>query len=561
MCNAWTVYRQWIEKTSAYPDLYRELLSLKEQPDAIQERFGRDLAFGTGGLRGVMGAGTNRMNLLTVSRASQGCAAWLLGFRKNPTAAVAYDTRRGSDEFARHAAAVLAANGISVWLFPHPMPTPALSFAIRDLACDGGIVITASHNPAQYNGYKVYQADGCQITSADAKAIQRKIEAADPFAGVEAGAFEEGIRRGRIRWIPESVTERYLKAVGTTALLPDTVPRNLSIVYTPLNGTGIFCVPRCLRENGFSEIIIPEEQRNPDGNFPTCPVPNPEVRDALEVGIRLMERTGSELLLATDPDCDRVGAVVRDGDRARMLNGNELGLLLFDFICTRRRENGTMPERPLAFKTIVTVPLADRIAERYGVELRDTLTGFKYIGEQISLLEKRGEADRFVFGFEESCGYLSGSYVRDKDGVNAALLTCEMTVYYKDQGRTLAEVLEELYREYGYQTNRQKSIRFEGPDGAEKMAALMERLRHRTPESLAGVPVVRILDYLRDDQTGLPKSNVLRFLLQDGSEAAVRPSGTEPKLKIYLTAAGETKDDSERLAERLEMECASWAAG
>lgn len=559
MIDIQSTYWKWREKAVEDVKLYQELLSIEEDSSEIRERFGRDLEFGTGGLRGIMGAGTNRINRYTVARATQGYANYLLRYHDAPVVAIAYDSRIDSDTFAQIAAATFAVNRISVWLYPHPMPTPALSFAIRDFACSGGVVITASHNSARYNGYKVYHSDGGQITSAMAKSIQQEIEAVNPFADVKSGTFEEGMREGLIHVIGEDAIERYLNAVRKTSLLPSTISRDISVVYTPLNGTGIFCVPRCLRESGFSNIVIPEEQRNLDGYFPTCLIPNPEIPEAMEVGIRQMERTKSELLLATDPDCDRIGVAVREETGVRLLNGNEVGLLLFDFVCLRRMENGTMPQRPLAFKTIVTVPLASKIAARYGVELLDTLTGFKYIGEQISRLEARGEAGRFLFGFEESCGYLSGSYVRDKDGVNAALLACEMFAYHKAHGRTLTEALEELYGTYGFQICRQKSVAFEGIDGMAHMSAIMDRLRTQTPKSFAGVSVERMEDYLRDDLTGLPKSNVLRFFLRGGSEVTVRPSGTEPKLKFYLTASGETGQESLSLVSTMEQECASWS--
>ena len=474
-----------------------------------------------------------------------------------PSVAIAYDSRINSRLFAETAAGVFAANGIRVHIYPRLMPTPSLSFAVRDLRCDGGVVVTASHNPAKYNGYKVYGADGCQITTEAAAAIQSEIDRVDPFADVHTLDFAEGLTSGIIAYIGEDTVERYLAAVSTASLLPEDVSRSASIVYTPLNGTGISCVPRCLRAHGFTNISIPPEQAEPDGNFPTCPYPNPEIREALSVGLRLAEKTGSELLLATDPDCDRVGAAVKTAAGCRLITGNEMGVLLLDFVCRMRRANGTMPERPVAVKTIVTTPMAEKVAAHYGVELRNVLTGFKYIGEQIGLLEKDGEADRYIFGFEESYGYLSGSFVRDKDAVNVSLLICEMFIWYKSQGKTLADALEALYTQYGFYEAKLLSFTFEGSAGFAHMTELLDSLRVSPPEKLAGETVRQVIDYDRDE-TGLPRSNVLRFVL-DGGEVVVRPSGTEPKLKIYLTAARESREKSRAMLALLEKRLTDWA--
>lgn len=550
-------YRLWTERVRD-EELLAELSSIAGDGAAIEDRFYRELEFGTGGLRGVLGAGSNRMNLYTVAKATQGYSNYIRKSSTNPAVAVAYDSRIHSDLFARTAAAVFAANGVRVHLYPRLMPTPALSFAVRDLTCGGGVVITASHNPAKYNGYKVYGPDGCQITTQAAKAIQSEINRVDPFTDVRWSDFEEELAKGTISYIKEDTVSRYLQAVGTASVLSAEVPRDVAIVYTPLNGTGISCVPRCLEEHGFTNIIIPDEQRNPDGNFPTCPYPNPEVREALSVGLEWAERTGSELLLATDPDCDRVGAAVRTAEGYKLISGNEMGVLLLDFICKMRRESGTMPQRPLAVKTIVTTPMAAKVAEHYGVELIDVLTGFKFIGEQIGLLEQKGEENRYIFGFEESYGYLSGSFVRDKDAVNASLLVCEMFAYYKAQGRSLVDVLEELYRTYGYYESRLLSFTFEGSGGFARMQSLMDGLRGAPPGEIAGFPVENRVDYLGEG-TGFPKSNVLRYFLAGGLETTVRPSGTEPKLKAYLTAVGKDRTESREIADRLSRYFEEWA--
>lgn len=546
-------YRRWLGETRDNDELQTELKSIENDAAAIEDRFYRDLEFGTGGLRGVLGAGTNRMNVYTVAKATQGYANYLNKQTNKPSVAIAYDSRIHSDLFARTAAAVFAANGIKVHIYPKLMPTPALSFAVRDLKCSGGVVVTASHNPAKYNGYKVYGADGCQITTKASKAIQREIDAVDPFLGVKKAIYDEDLKAEKIHTIGEDTMERYFEAIATCSVLPKDVARDVSIVYTPLNGTGITCVPRCLKEHGFTKITLVEEQKDPDGNFPTCPFPNPEIREALETGLRWMEKTGSDLLLATDPDCDRVGTAVRnrEGDYT-LITGNEMGVLLLDFVCRMRTANGTMPKNPVAVKTIVTTPMAARVAAHYGVELRDVLTGFKFIGEQIGLLEESGEESRYIFGFEESYGYLSGSFVRDKDAVNASLLICEMFAYYKAEGKSLLDVLDELYATYGFYESRLLSFAFEGSAGFAKMQELLKSLRGNPPKAFGEHPVERIKDY-QPGIDGLPASNVLRYFLAGGCEAVVRPSGTEPKLKVYLTATGRTKDESVRTAEQLEQ--------
>ena len=542
--NEISLYKRWMEHVTD-AELREELAALAGQEEEIAERFYRELEFGTGGLRGVLGAGSNRMNLYTVGKASQGYANYLKARFPAPSVAISYDSRIHSDLFARHAAAVFAANGVAVHLYPRLMPTPALSFAVRDLRCSGGVMITASHNPAPYNGYKVYGSDGCQITTEAAAAIQREIDLVDCFDDVPAVDYDDLCRAGRIAPIGEDTVERYLAAVDGCSLLPEGVDKDFSIVYTPLNGAGISCVPRCLRQHGFTRLVIPPEQGTPDGRFPTCPYPNPEIREALEVGLRTARETGSELLLATDPDCDRVGVAVREGEDYTLLNGNETGVLLFDFVCRMRRERGTMPQQPVAVKTIVTTPMAEAVARDYGVELINVLTGFKYIGEKIGQLEQKGGEGRYIFGFEESYGYLSGSYVRDKDGVNASLLICEMFAWYRGRGMSLVDGLRELQRRCGVYQTKLLTYAFEGAAGFAEMERRMNALRAAPPAEIVGETVTGCLDYDREG-TGLPRSNVLRFLLEQG-EAVIRPSGTEPKLKVYLTYWGENGDTMEKL--------------
>lgn len=548
------LYHRWLKETEGTEELHKELVSIQSDPHAIEDRFYRELEFGTGGLRGVLGAGSNRMNVYTVGKATQGYSNYLNRNFKSPSVAIAYDSRIHSDLFAQTAAAIFAANGIHAYLYPHLMPTPALSFAVRDLRCCGGIVITASHNPAKYSGYKVYGTDGCQITTESARAIQHEIDGVDPFKHVARSDFSRQLAAGLITYIGADTEERYLSAIASTSVLPSDISRQVSIVYTPLNGAGISCVPRCLREHGFTDIIIPDEQKEPNGHFPTCPYPNPEIREALDVGLAWAEKNGSDLLLATDPDCDRVGVAVKGAEGYTLISGNEMGVLLLDFVCRMRLAAGTMPKKPVAVKTIVTTPMATKVAAHYGVELRDVLTGFKFIGEQIGLLEQAGEVQRYIFGFEESYGYLSGSFVRDKDAVNASLLICEMFAYYRAQGRSLLDVLDNLYQAYGFYQSRLLSFTFEGLTGFTKMQDLMDSLRRTPPTEIGGYPVERIADYQKD-HSNLPKSNVLRFFLSGGLEVVVRPSGTEPKLKIYVTSVDKSMQASRATAEKISAAC------
>lgn len=543
-------YSRWLEYVKE-DDLLDELKQIEGREDEINDRFYRELEFGTGGLRGVIGAGSYRMNVYTVAKATQGYSNYLNRKASAPSVAIAYDSRIKSDLFAMTAAGVFAANGIRVHIYRELMPTPALSYAVRALNCDGGIVITASHNPAKYNGYKVYGPDGCQITLEAAEAILAEIEGVDVFDDVKRLDFKEGCDAGTIRMIGDEVVTGFIDAVSERALNPGEIDKDVSIVYTPLNGTGRYSVTRCLSENGYTQITIPAEQEMPDGNFTTCPYPNPEIREALEVGLKKAQETGSDLLLATDPDCDRVGVAVKDGSSYKLISGNQMGILLFDYICRIRQEKGTMPKQPVVVTTIVSTRMIDKIAAHYGVQVKRVLTGFKFIGEQIGFLEKKGEEDRYIFGFEESYGYLSGGHVRDKDGVNASLLICEMFAHYKAKGVSLPDVLHSLYETYGYYGEALQSIAFEGESGAKKMSGLMEMLRNDPPGEIAGYPLLGVKDYAQGVD-GLPKSNVLEFNMEQDVTVLVRPSGTEPKIKMYYLVRGESEADGLKIVSSLE---------
>ncbi|NLU25155.1 MAG: phospho-sugar mutase [Clostridiales bacterium] len=550
-------YQRWLRCAVSDEDLQQELREIAGKDEEIEDRFYRELAFGTGGLRGVIGAGTNRMNVYVVGKATQGYCQYLKNHFEKPAVAVAYDSRIKSDLFARTAAGVFAANGIPVYMYPKLMPTPSLSFAVRHFGCSGGIVVTASHNPSKYNGYKVYGPDGCQITTQAASDILACIGTVDPFDGVANMPFEEAVAKGIVTYIGDDTVKTYLDTVSKESLLPDSVPKDIAIAYTPLNGTGISCVPQCLTQNGFTNISIPKEQGSPDGRFPTCPFPNPEIREALAVAIRHAGEVGAELVLATDPDCDRVGAAVKVNDEYVLISGNQMGVLLLDFVCRMRLEKGSMPQHPVAVKTIVTTKMAEKVAAHYGMEIVNVLTGFKFIGEQIGLLEKRGEADRYIFGFEESYGYLSSTAVRDKDGVNASLLICEMFAWYKAQGKTLLDGLQMLYDTCGCYTEKLLSFAFEGSAGFHQMQGLMASLRRCPIEAAAGMAVETMTDYLSEG-TGLPKSDVVQLHLTGGTVATVRPSGTEPKLKIYLSACGTDCTESAAVVEKLEKYFTDW---
>lgn len=556
------LYKLWCENAKEDPDLQTELADIKNDIDGINDRFYRDLEFGTGGLRGVIGAGTNRMNIYTVRRATQGFADYLNQEYDNPSVAVSYDSRIKSDVFSKAAAEVLAANGIKVYIYSELLPTPCLSFAVRALKCQGGIMVTASHNPAKYNGYKVYGDDGCQITLRGAEIILEKINSLDMFAGVKHSSFDEELAKGNISYIGDEVMEDFYKHVLAEGINTELCASSgLKVVYTPLNGTGNKPVREILKRLGITDVTIVKEQEKPDGNFTTCPYPNPEIREALEVGLKYCREVKPDLLLATDPDCDRVGIAVPDGDDYALFSGNEVGAMLLEYICEQRIKNGTMPENPIAVKTIVTTDIVNLIGKEYGVEIIDVLTGFKFIGEQIGFLESKGEEKRYIFGFEESYGYLSGSYVRDKDAVNASMLICEMAAYYRTQGITLLQARENMYKKYGVFYQTLHSFTFEGESGMNRMAEIMTQLRENAPVEIGGLKVVRTDDYQnsisKDISSGtetaltLPKSNVLAFFLEGGSKAIVRPSGTEPKIKTYFTAKTATHEEAEILEKKL----------
>lgn len=557
------LYTLWCKNAKDDPDLCTELESIKDDNDAIVDRFYRDLEFGTGGLRGVIGAGTNRMNIYTVRRATQGFADYLNQEYTNPSVAISYDSRIKSDVFSKAAAEVLAANGIKVHIYSELMPTPCLSWATRALKCQGGIMVTASHNPAKYNGYKVYGEDGCQITLRGAEIILEKINSLDMFTGVKTSSFDEELAKGNISYIGQDVIEDFYKHVLAEGINTDLCASSgLKVVYTPLNGTGNKPVREILKRIGITDVTVVKEQENPDGNFTTCPYPNPEIREALEVGLRYCNEVKPDLLLATDPDCDRVGIAVPDGNGGYALfSGNEVGALLLEYICQQRIKKGTMPENPIAVKTIVTTDIVNLIGKEYGVEIINVLTGFKFIGEQIGLLEAKGEEKRYIWGFEESYGYLSGSYVRDKDAVDASMLICEMAAYYRTQGITLLQARENMYKKYGFFYQTLYSFTFEGASGMKKMADIMENLRNAHPTEIAGLKVIRFDDYKlstsKNVVTGevteltLPKSNVLAFFLEGGSKVIVRPSGTEPKVKAYITSKQDTREEAEAIEQNI----------
>ena len=553
-----TEYERWLGRKLDDPDLTEELKRIQNQPDEINDRFYRNLEFGTGGLRGVIGAGTNRMNVYTVRKATQGLANYLNKHGKAPSVAIAYDSRIKSDVFARESAAVLAANGIRAHIYPWLSPTPTLSYAVRCLHCDAGICITASHNPAKYNGYKAYGSDGCQITLEMADEVLSEINSLDIFEDVKHTDFEDAVKSDKISYIPDGVIESFLEEVMKQRVFTEKCS-GLKVVYTPLNGTGRVCVTRILDMIGVQDVTVVPEQEFPDGTFATCPFPNPEIKEALQKGLDLCEKVQPDLLLATDPDCDRCGIAVNQHGRFVLMSGNEVGVLLLDFIARSRLKNGTMPKNPVAVTTIVSTDMVTAVAKEYGIEMRHVLTGFKYIGDQIALLEEKGEADRYIFGFEESYGYLSGGYVRDKDAVDASMLICQMAYDYRKQGMTLVDAMDALYRKYGYYENSQVSFGFEGEDGMIQMERIMENLRAKAPKEVAGCQVVGWSDYETSQRCdggamsviALPKSNVLEYRLENGSKLTVRPSGTEPKIKIYISAKGANGEESAALVEKL----------
>ncbi|MCI6639802.1 MAG: phospho-sugar mutase [Pygmaiobacter massiliensis] len=555
-------YKRWQLYATEDADLQAELSAIAGKDDEIADRFAVSLEFGTAGLRGVIGAGTNRMNIYTVRQATQGLAQYLKSKKEAPSVAISYDSRNKNTAFANAAAEVLAANGVKAYLYKTLMPTPMLSFAVRHMGCDAGIMVTASHNPAKYNGYKAYGPDGCQMTSESADAVYRYIQQTDIFSQVKHLPFEEGLASGMISWMPDYVETDYYEKVREQSVRPGICAgAGLKLVYTPLNGTGNLPVRHMLKEIGIEDVTVVPEQEMPDGNFPTCPYPNPEIRQALELGLKLCKEKGADLLLATDPDADRVGIAVKDGDDYRLLTGNEVGVLLLDYICKGRTEAGTMPQNPIYVRSIVTTSLADQVARSYQVEPRVVLTGFKYIGETILHLEEKGEENRFILGFEESYGYLAGSYVRDKDAVVASMLICEMAAYYTANGSSVLAQLQKIYDTYGTYLHKVDSFEFDGLAGMDRMKKIMADLRAQAPKEIAGYTVTEVEDYDAGTATkvatkevtniDLPRSNVLLYQLDCGASVIVRPSGTEPKIKIYYSAKAADRDAAEALQKKL----------
>ena len=544
----------WLEHVEE-ADLREELESMKSDEKAAIEAFHQDLEFGTAGLRGIIGAGTNRMNVHTVGRATQGFANYLNATFDNPTVAIGRDSRIKGDEFVRRAAEVFAANGIKTYVYPRIEPTPAVSWAVRDLRCAGGVCMTASHNPAPYNGYKAYGPDGCQIATEAADAISAAIAEVDTFADVKIRDFDEAVEQGVVEWIGEDVLDRYIDAVEACSVArpEDGGAASLKLVYTPLNGTGLECVSRILERVGITDVTVVPEQAEPDGNFPTCPYPNPEIREALQKGIDLAEQVHPDLLVATDPDADRVGIAVKDGDDYLLLTGNETGVLLLDYVArlTKESEGAEAMKRKVAVTTIVSSVMVDAIAAAYGFEVRRVLTGFKYIGGVIGELEAAGEPERYMFGFEESYGYLNGTHVRDKDAVDASMLICQMAQYYKAKGMNLADAMRALYEQHGYFLNKTLSFSFPGVEGGERMKSIMAGLREQPPATIAGIAVEGVVDYA-EGINGLPSANVVEFDLEGGNKVIFRPSGTEPKVKAYLFAKRATREDAEGLLGELE---------
>lgn len=553
-------YKIWCEKAVNDPDLIKELKEIEGNEELISDAFYKSLEFGTAGLRGIIGAGTNRMNVYTVGQASQGLAAYVNSVTKSGTVAIAYDSRIKSEEFAKTSACVFAANGVKVYLYRELVPTPMLSFAVRRLKCDAGVVITASHNPAKYNGYKAYAPDGSQLGPEAADYVLSIMQSVDIFDGVKYCDFDTAIADGRIEYIGEDIINEYLENVVAQRVEPDADLSDLKVVYTPLNGAGNKPVREVFKRIGIENVYVVPEQESPDGNFPTAPYPNPEIRQAFECALKLAETTNPDVLLATDPDSDRVGIAVNVKGEFKLFTGNDVGVLLLNYILERKTANGTLPENPVAVKTIVSTELCQRIADRYGCTLINVLTGFKFIGEQITILAEKGEEDRYILGFEESYGYLAGSYARDKDAVVASMLICEMIAYYKTKGQNLEDVLDGIYEEFGYYAAKQKSFTCEGQSGMAQIAAIMKALREDYTDSMGELKITKISDYkesvTRDIKTGstaeitLPKSDVISFTFSDDSSIIVRPSGTEPKIKLYLGAVGENKKAA---AEKLQL--------
>ncbi len=543
-------YLRWSAHPLEDPELAAELAIIEDKEPEIQERFAVKLKFGTAGLRGILGAGTNRMNIYVVRQATQGLANWVKTQGGQQLVAISYDSRIKSDLFAREAACVLAANGIRVRIYDALMPVPALSFATRYYRANAGIMITASHNPAKYNGYKAYGPDGCQMTDEAADIVYKEIQNTDVLTGASRISFEEGMKKGLIEYVGEDCKQALYAAIESRQVRPGLCKTaGLKLVYSPLNGSGLVPVMQVLKDIGVTDITVVPEQEMPDGNFPTCPYPNPEIFEALRLGLELAKKNGADLMLATDPDADRVGIAMKCPDGSyELVSGNEMGVLLLDYICQARIEKGTMPEKAVAVKSLVSTPLADTVAAHYGVEMRNVLTGFKWIGDQIARLESAGEVERFILGFEESYGYLAGSYVRDKDAVVASMLICEMAAYYRSVGSSIKERLEAIYAQYGRYLNKIDSFEFPGLSGMDKMAGIMVSLRQTPPAQIGGYPVVKVVDYQKTQETGLPAANVLVYTLEGGATVIVRPSGTEPKIKAYYTTLG--KDLAEAQAQK-----------
>ena len=557
------LYNEWLEKAVIDPDLKEELESIKGNEEEILDRFYRCLEFGTAGLRGVIGAGTNRMNYYTVCQATQGLADFLNKHFKNPSIAIGYDSRIKSDYFSIEAAKVLAANGVKVYLYRELQPTPCLSFAIRYFKTSSGIILTASHNPAKYNGYKCYNSNGYQMTDEEANETYEFIKKVDYFTGIKTMDFDEAVEKGLIEYMGDEVIDAFLDEVIKQCVNPDIIAdAGLKVIYTPLNGTGNKPVRKILDRIGVKDVYVVPEQEMPDGNFPTCPFPNPEIKQAFECALKMAEDIQPDLLLATDPDCDRVGIAVKDGKGGyKLMSGNEVGAMMLNYLLSQKKEKGLLSENSIAVKSFVSTDLAEVIAKKYNCTFKNLLTGFKYIGELITQLEAEGRADDFVMGFEESYGYLAGTHARDKDAVVASMLICEMAAYYKAQGKSLAEVMDSIYDEFGYYFNTVSSYTFEGASGMEKMAAIMDGLRADAPKSFGSMEVTVVDDYktsvstnLTDSSTKtieLPKSNVLAYTLTDGNKIIVRPSGTEPKIKAYITAIGKDREQAQLIADKL----------
>lgn len=569
--NTTELYTQWLEKATADPDLQAELQAIAGQDEKIRDRFDRSLEFGTAGLRGVIGAGTNRMNVYTVGRATQGLADYLNAKYDHPSVAIGYDSRIKSDLFSKEAAAVLAGNGIKVYLYKELEPTPCLSFAVRQLGAQSGIILTASHNPAKYNGYKCYNKNGYQMTDDEAAETYHYIEKVDYFTGIQKANFDAAVADGTVEYIGEKMMTAFLDAVETQCMNRGVCQKaDLKVIYTPLNGTGNKPVRAILDRIGVPHVYVVPEQELPDGNFPTCPYPNPEIKQAFELALKMNENIHADLLLATDPDCDRVGIAVMQGGKVRLMSGNEVGAMLLNYLLEMRKQKGTLSQNSVAVKSFVSTDLAQAIAARYGCTFKNLLTGFKYIGEVVTQLESQGRADDFVMGFEESYGYLAGTHARDKDAVVASMLICEMAAYYKLQGLSLGDVMDKIYADYGYYDNAVVSYTFEGEAGMEKMAGIMNHLRQNPPKSLGGSPVVEHSDYQSSLSTDLvsgkstpidlPKSNVLEYKAENGCKLIVRPSGTEPKIKTYVTAVAADKAVAQKMGQQLIDESAAWMA-